>query len=101
MNTFTLEHECLATGLFFSKDSFTIHLNDGRQVAIPLAWYPRLLAGTKSERENHEFIAGGEGIHWPKLNEDIRIDDLLSGYRSQESQSSLKKWLQKRQKAVQ
>ena len=98
MNTFTLEHECLAIGLSFSKDSFTVHLNDGRHVTIPLAWYPRLLAGTKQEQENHEFIAGGEGIHWPKLDEDIRVDDLLSGYRSQESQNSLKKWLQKRQK---
>ena len=97
MNTFTLEHECLATGLSFSKDSFTVHLNDGRQVTIPLAWYPRILTGTKPERENYEFIAGGEGIHLPKLDEDIRVDDLLSGYRSQESQSSLKKWLQKRQ----
>ena len=98
MNTFILEHECLATRLSFFRDSFSVYLNDGRRVTIPLAWYPRILTGTKPERENYEFIADGEGIHWPKLDEDIRVDDLLSGYRSQESQSSLKKWLQKRQK---
>ena len=98
MNTLTLEHECPAIGISFSGDSFTVHLNDGRHVAIPLAWYPRILAGTKHERENYTFIAGGEGIHWPKLDEDVRVDDLLSGYRSQESQISLKKWLQKRHK---
>ncbi len=98
MNTLTLEHECLVTGLSFSGDSFTVHLNDGRHISIPLAWYPRLLAGTKAEREHYKLIGGGEGIHWPKLDEDIRVDDLLSGYRSQESQISLKKWLQKRHK---
>lgn len=98
MNTFILEHECLATRLSFSRDSFTVYLDDGRQINIPLAWYPRLLAGTKSERENYEFIAGGEGIHWPKLDEDILVNDLLSGHHSQESQSSLKKWLHKRQR---
>ncbi len=98
MNTLTLEHKCLATGLSFSEDSFTVHLNDGRHIVIPLAWYPRLLAATKHERENHEFIGGGEGIHWPKLDEDILVEGLLSGRPSQESQGSLKKWLQKRRK---
>jgi len=98
MNTLSLEHECLSTRLSFSEDSFTVNLNDGRQITIPLAWYPRLLAGTKHERENYEFIGGGEGVHWPKLDEDILIEGLLAGRTSQESQSSLKKWLQKRRK---
>jgi hypothetical protein len=67
-------------------------------MTIPLAWYPRLLAGIKQERENYEFIGGGEGIHWPKLDEDILIEGLLAGRKSQENQSSLKKWFQKRKK---
>ncbi len=96
MNTLILEHECLVTGISFSEDSFTVHLNDGRHITIPLAWYPRLLAGTKVEREKYELIGGGEGIHWSRLNEDILVDHLLSGHRSHESQNSLKKWLQKR-----
>ena len=98
MNTLILEHECLATSVFFSEDSFTIHLNDGRHMVIPLAWYPRLFAGTKHEREYYELIGGGRGIHWSKLDEDISIDGLLSGHPSQESQKSLKKWIQKRRK---
>ena len=98
MSTLNLEHECLTTGLFFSEQSFTVHLNDGREITIPLAWYPRLLAGTKSERENYKLIGGGEGVHWPKLDEDILVEGLLAGRTSQESQSSLKKWLQKRRK---
>ena len=91
-------HACFTTGLSFSEKSFTVHLNDGREITIPLAWYPRLLAGTKNERENYELIGGGEGVHWPKLDEDIFIEGLLAGRTSQESQSSLKKWLQKRKK---
>ncbi|MBF0386226.1 MAG: DUF2442 domain-containing protein [Candidatus Omnitrophica bacterium] len=98
MNTLILEHEHLATGLSFSEDSFAVNLNDGRCITVPLIWYPRLLAGAKQEREQYEFIGGGEGIHWPKLDEDILVDSLLSGLPSQESQSSLKKWLQKRRK---
>lgn len=96
MNILTLEHECLATKLSFSQDSFTVYLNDGREMTIPLAWYPRLLAATKQERENYKFNGGGEGIHWPKLDEDILVEGLLAGRSSQESQGSLKKWLHKR-----
>jgi hypothetical protein len=98
MNTLNLDHECLATSLSFSEDSFTVYLNDGRYIAVPLAWYPRLMAGTKHERENYEYIGGGEGIHWPKLDEDILVESLLSGRPSQENQNSFKKWLQKRRK---
>ncbi len=98
MSTLSLEHECLGTKLFFSDDSFTVYLNDGRHITIPLAWYPRLLAGTKHERENYKLIGGGQGVHWPKLDEDILIEGLLAGRTSKESQSTLKKWLQKRRK---
>jgi hypothetical protein len=98
MNTLTLEHERLATGLSFSEDSFTVSLNDGCYITVPLAWYPRLLAGTKHEREQYEFIGSGEGIHWPKLDEDILLASILSGLPSLESQTSLKKWLHKRRK---
>ena len=82
--------------LSFSEHSFTVYLDDGRCITIPLVWYPRLLAGTKKERENYKLIGGGEGIHWPKLNEDIQIEGILAGRSSQESQSSLKKWLKNR-----
>ena len=98
MNTLNLEHDCLATGLSFAEYSFTVHLNDGRRIEIPLTWFPRLYNGSKQEREKFELIGNGQGIHWPKLDEDIHIESLLSGRASQESQNSLKKWLQKRRK---
>ena len=98
MNTLTLEHDCLATKISFSADAFTVHLNDGRHLVIPLVWYPRLLAGKKDEREHYFLIGEGEGIHWPDIDEDIQVEALLAGRSSQENQTSLKKWLQKRQK---
>ena len=98
MNTLILEHDPLATRLDFSEDSFMVCLNDGRRITIPLAWYPRLHHATRDELKNYQLIGGGEGIHWPKLDEDISVEALLSGRRSHETQSALKKWLQKRRK---
>jgi hypothetical protein len=73
-----------------------VQLDDGRSLSIPMAWYPRLLHGTKSERETFELIGDGEGIHWPELDEDISVEGLLAGRRSAESDASLARWLEKR-----
>jgi hypothetical protein len=74
-------------------DSLTVKLNDGRTISVPLAWYPRLLHGTSEERNSWRPIGNGEGIHWPDLDEDISIENLLMGKRSGESQESFNRWL--------
>jgi hypothetical protein len=79
-----------------SRDTLTARLADGRSISVPLEWYPRLAAGTASERSHWKLIATGHGIHWPDLDEDISVDALLSGRRSEETPSSLKKWLSTR-----
>jgi len=79
-----------------SEDSLTVHLLDGRTVAVPLSWYPRLAHGSQDERARWELTGRGHGIHWPDLDEDIAVDDLLAGRRSGESQGSLQKWLRAR-----
>ena len=99
MSTLVTEREVFAESVQFSEDSMTVHLDDGRALSIPIAWYPRLLDGSKQERENYELIGDGEGIHWPKLDEDISVEGLLAGKRSAESDASLARWLKKRQKA--
>src|SRR5207247_8190018 len=48
-----------------------IDLSDGRTVTAPLDWYPRLLHGTVRERRHWRLIGGGEGVHWPDLDEDL------------------------------
>src|SRR6202163_1612399 len=70
-----------------------LRLSDGRTVSAPLAWFPRLLHGTSEQRNNWRLIGKGVGIHWPDLDEDISISNLLLGQRSGESQRSLQKWL--------
>jgi hypothetical protein len=59
-------------------------------------WYPRLWHGTPEERHHWRLIGGGEGIHWPELDEDISVENLLAGKPSGESQRSLKRWLEAR-----
>jgi hypothetical protein len=87
----------IAESVCCSESSLTVRLHDGRSLSVPLAWYPRLLDGTQAERENCELIGGGEGIHWPALDEDISIEGLLAGRRSAESAASLARWRRKRE----
>jgi hypothetical protein len=73
-----------------------VDLADGRTVSVPLAWYPRLLRGSPEERSNHRFIGDGEGIHWPDLDEDISVENILAGRASGESSKSIERWLEAR-----
>jgi hypothetical protein len=75
----------------------TVDLSDGRTIAVPIAWFPRLLHGTTAERANWRVIGAGEGIYWPDLDEDVRIASLLAGRRSSETSESLRRWLAGRQ----
>jgi hypothetical protein len=88
----------LATNVEVSDDTLTVELADGRTIAAPLAWYPRLWHATAEERKSWRLIAGGRGIHWPGVDEDISVTNLLLGQPSAESQSSLRKWLAGRTK---
>jgi hypothetical protein len=60
-----------AQSVIVSDDALVAELADGRTITVPLAWFPRLAHGTPAERANLRLIAGGEGIHWPDLDEDI------------------------------
>lgn len=87
----------LATSVSVTGDALVVDLDDGRTISVPLEWYPRLAYGTPAERAVWRLIGRGEGIHWPGLDEDISVEDLLAGHRSGESQRSLKRWLEARQ----
>jgi len=53
-------------------------LADGRELAVPLAWFPRLRDATPDQRSRWELIGGGIGIHWPAIDEDISVESLLA-----------------------
>jgi len=83
-----------------SEDALAVDLTDGRSISVPLAWFPRLLNGLSEERQNWRLIGGGQGIHWPDLDEDISLENLLLGRHSGESQTSFARWLETRGSAT-
>ena len=86
----------LAERVDVTEDTLTADLSDGRTISVPLAWYPRLVHATPTERRNWRLIGGGVGIHWPDLDEDVSVEGLLAGRPSGESQRSFKRWLEGR-----
>jgi hypothetical protein len=94
MSSSTLETRWpVALTVEVTDDTLTAELSDGRTISVPLAWYPRLVNGTPQERSRWRLIGTGEGIHWPDLDEDISVENLLLGQPSGESQQSLQRWL--------
>ncbi|MFH1146732.1 MAG: DUF2442 domain-containing protein [Pseudomonadota bacterium] len=97
MNTLEIEIKLAAAhSVTVTEDTLIVDLEDGRTISVPLAWYPRLLHGTREDRNNWRLIGKGEGIHWPDLDEDISVENILFGKSSGESQRSFKRWLESR-----
>ena len=66
-----------------SEDELVVVLADGRRIAVPLAWFPRLLRATADQRQNFEILGDGVGIHWPDVDEDLSVAGLLRGTPSE------------------
>jgi len=99
MNTLPIEIQVArAQNVAVTDEALTVDLTDGRTLSVPLAWYPRLLHGTPTERNHWDLIGDGEGIHWPELDEDLSVEGLLLGRPSGESQRSFRRWLDERAK---
>ena len=62
-----------------TEEALSVDLRDGRTITVALAWYPRLLHATAKQRENWEPCAGGYGVHWPEIDEDLSTEGLLRG----------------------
>lgn len=79
MGTSALAADERVAGVEFDDDSLSVALMDGRVIAVPLVWYPRLLEATEAERNNWQISGGGYGIHWPDIDEDLSTEGLLRG----------------------
>jgi hypothetical protein len=64
----------------FTATELVVTLVDGRKIATPLDWYPRLQSPAAADREHYEI--GPMGIHWPLLYEDPSIARMLKGRRA-------------------
>ncbi|OGB81065.1 MAG: hypothetical protein A2535_01115 [Burkholderiales bacterium RIFOXYD2_FULL_59_8] len=60
----------------FDNDKLWGSLADGRTIAAPLAWFPRLLQATPAQRAQVELSKSG--LHWDALDEDISVAGLLA-----------------------
>jgi Protein of unknown function (DUF2442) len=97
MNSSVIElKSVLAASVQVDDVELTVDLSDGRTISAPLAWYPRLVRATQSERNQWRLIGQGKGIHWEDVDEDISVENLLLGRPSSESQTSFEKWLSTR-----
>ncbi|MDP1902261.1 MAG: DUF2442 domain-containing protein [Rubrivivax sp.] len=70
-----------AKSVRFDDNSMWVDLADGRVIAVPLAWFPRLLRATPEQRAQVAFSS--RGLHWEGLDEDISVDGLLAGVGDQ------------------
>lgn len=71
------ESESLAVSVRFEKDKMHVRLRDGREISVPLGWFPRLKEATAKQRRTWRLVGNGVGIHWPELDEDISVSALL------------------------
>jgi len=78
MSTLTVRFEPLAVDVTVTSDALHVVLADGREVSVPLVWFPRLKEAADLQRRNWRLIGRGIGIHWPDLDEDVSVESLLS-----------------------
>ncbi|MCM1431238.1 MAG: DUF2442 domain-containing protein [Muribaculaceae bacterium] len=69
-----------ALRVWFDDDNMWISLEDGRVLAVPKMWFPKLAEAADEELADYEMSGNGIGIHWEKLDEDISVPNLLMGY---------------------
>ncbi|MGL4204407.1 MAG: DUF2442 domain-containing protein [Enterobacter roggenkampii] len=79
MLTLQSENDIRVMNVCIDDDRLTVDLMDGRSISVPVAWFPRLAAGTAEQRQNWELCGAGYGIHWPELDEDLSTEGLLCG----------------------
>ena len=75
----TSASEALARHVDFDEDTLWVELADGRQLGVPLAYFPRLLKASAEQRKRFIISGGGVGLHWEELDEDISVAALLMG----------------------
>jgi hypothetical protein len=65
--------------VYFSEETISVDLMDGRTITVPLVWYPRLLTATPEQRSQWQICGGGYGIHWEEIDEDLSTEGMLRG----------------------
>jgi hypothetical protein len=77
MSILTISKSSNAVEVWFLNQQMIVRLDDGREISVPLNWFPKLRDATEQERNNWRLIGGGEGIHWHDIDEDMLVEGLL------------------------
>ena len=78
MGRLSTARERFRLAMRFTDDLLYVQLEDGREIGVPLAWFPRLSAATAEQRANWQLLGRGVGLHWPDVDEDLSVAGLLS-----------------------
>ncbi|MGB8843596.1 MAG: DUF2442 domain-containing protein [Aliidongia sp.] len=77
MSTLAIRFDATAVDVRTDDTLLHVVMADGREISVPLEWFPRLRDATPEQRGHWRFIGRGQGIHWPDLDEDIAVEGLL------------------------
>jgi len=77
MATLAIKLDPTAIDVVADDAHLRVTLADGRELAAPLEWFPRLRDATPEQRSHWRLIGRGQGIHWPDVDEDISVASLL------------------------
>ena len=69
--------EAQALSVSMDAETLTLFLKNGRELSVPLSWFPVLEQATPAQRANWRLIGQGEGVHWPEIDEDVSVTALL------------------------
>ena len=69
----------LASAVEFTEEVMQVFLTDGRILSVPLLWFPRLASASREQRANVEIGGGGISLHWPEVDEDLSVANLMGG----------------------
>ena len=78
MSTSGVKLDGRAVDLRCTDRTLHVRLADGREVAAPVVWFPRLQNATPEQRKDWRLIGEGIGIHWEAVDEDISVEGLLA-----------------------
>ncbi|GEO02629.1 hypothetical protein AAE02nite_02930 [Adhaeribacter aerolatus] len=69
--------DATAVDVWFDETKLYVRLIDGRELAVPLDWFPKLRDSSEEEKKDWRFIGRGKGIHWKAIDEDLSVAGLL------------------------
>lgn len=67
----------LATDVRFTNEEMHVQLSDGREISVPIEWFPALRDANEKQRNSWRLIGKGVGIHWEEIDEDLSVEGLL------------------------